>query len=127
MSDQTFKLQFVAIVDDDASVRKAVARLLRAHGVDVRTYGSAREFLEALPSGIPDCLIVDLNMPDASGLELQRELLRLNARIPTVVMTGCDEKTNRHQCCDLGATAYLLKPMDKDELMAAIGSAAKPN
>jgi FixJ family two-component response regulator len=54
---------YVAIVDDDASTREALARLLRARRIDSRSYSSARAFLEALPSGMPDCPIVDANMP----------------------------------------------------------------
>ena len=117
----------VAIVDDDVSVRSALACLLRALGVDARTYSSARDFLKALPSGIPDCLIVDLNMPYMSGLELQRELLRRGARIPTIVVTACDDKSYRDQCRVLGAMAYLVKPVDPDALITAISSKARPN
>ena len=86
---------YVAIVDDDVSMRKGVASLLRAHGIDAQTYGSARDFLAALPSGMPDCLITDLNMPHMSGLELQRELMRLGAPIPTIVVTGCSNASAR--------------------------------
>jgi FixJ family two-component response regulator len=108
-------------------MRKALAGLLSAHGIDARTYGSARDFLEALPSGMPDCLIVDLNMPYMSGLELQRELLRVGARIPTIVVTARDDKSYRDQCRGLGAMAYLVKPVSPDALIAAINSAARPN
>jgi FixJ family two-component response regulator len=64
----------VAIVDDDASMREALARLLRIHGINSRRYPSARVFLESLASGMPDCLIVDVNMPEMTGIELQGEL-----------------------------------------------------
>jgi FixJ family two-component response regulator len=117
----------VAIVDDDQDVRSALACLLRAHGIDARTYGSARDFLEALPSGMPDCLIVDLNMPYMSGLELQRELLHLGASIPTIVVTACDDKSYRDQSRALGGMAYLVKPVGPDALIAAISSQARPN
>ena len=112
----------VAIVDDDVSIRRALANLLRAHGIDAQSYGSARDFLAALPSGMPDCLITDLNMPHMSGLELQRELMRLGAPIPTIVVTGCNDTSMRDQCRVLGAVAYFVKPVDADALVAAITS-----
>jgi DNA-binding response OmpR family regulator len=76
---------------------------------------------------MPDCLIVDLNMPYMSGVELQRELLRLEARIPTIVVTARDDKSYRDQCRVLGAMAYLVKPVSPDALIAAINSAVRPN
>ena len=65
---------YVAIVDDDAPLREALARLLRIQGINSRSYPSARVFLEGLASGMPDCLIVDVNMPEMTGIELQGEL-----------------------------------------------------
>ncbi len=114
---------YVAIVDDDASVRKALARLLRALAINPQTFGSAREFLDSLPSGVPECLVLDLHMPDMTGLELQSELARVGARIPTVVITAHNEIGYREQCRAAGAAAYLLKPLDESTLLAAIGSA----
>jgi len=67
---------YVAIVDDDASVRKALARLLFASAFDARTYASAQQFLTSLGHAIPQCLIVDLQMPEMTGLELHSELVR---------------------------------------------------
>ena len=77
----------VAIVDDDASMRVALARLLAVHKIDCRTYPSARAFLASLPSAMPICLILDVDMPEMTGLDLQRELLRLSVQIPTIVIT----------------------------------------
>jgi FixJ family two-component response regulator len=111
---------YVAIVDDDASVRKALARLLNACAITSQTYGSAREFLDSLPAGMPECLIVDLHMPEMTGLELQGELSRVGARIPTIVITAQSEMGYREQCRAAGAAAYLLKPLDKNTLIAAI-------
>jgi len=114
--------RYVAIVDDDEAVRNSLARLLRAHGVDTRTYASGREFLSSLPFGEPGCLIADVNMPEMSGLELQDELARRGFRIPTVVITGFDDSRVRDKCRDLGAIAYLRKPVEGDMLIAAIKS-----
>jgi len=116
---------YVAIVDDDASVRKALARLLRVHGINSWNYPSARAFLEALPSHMPDCLIVDLNMPDMNGIELQCELLNCGVSIPTIVITASDNKSIAASAASLGAAAFFLKPVPRDALMIAINSAKK--
>ena len=79
---------FVAIVDDDSAVRKALGRLLGASAIRSHAFASGREFLDSLPSGAPDCLIVDLQMPEMTGLELQAELTHSGARIPTIVITA---------------------------------------
>ena len=117
---------YVAIVDDTAVVRNALARLLRAHGVDARTYPSGRDFLEALPFGAPRCLIADVNMPVMTGLELLDELARRGLRIPTIVITGYDDKSVRDKCRAFGAVAYLRKPVDGHTLIAAINSYLAP-
>jgi FixJ family two-component response regulator len=114
---------FVAIVDDDTAVRKALARLLSACAIRAQCFGSAREFLDSLPSGVPDCLIVDLQMPEMTGIELQGELSRLGARIPTIVITAHNESGLRERCLAAGATAYLIKPLDGTVLLNSINSA----
>ena len=101
---------YVAIVDDDASMREALARLLRVHGINSRNYPSAGAFLEALPSHMPDCLIVDVNMPDMTGIELQCELLNCDVRIPTIVISASDDKSIAASAASLGAVAFFLKP-----------------
>ena len=116
---------YVAIVDDDASMREALARLLRIHGINSRSYPSARVFLEGLASGMPDCLIVDVNMPEMTGIELQRELLNRGVRIPTIVITASNDKSIAASAGSLGAAAFFLKPVPRDALMAAIHSAKK--
>jgi CheY-like chemotaxis protein len=118
---------YVAIVDDDASMREALARLLRVHRINSGNYPSARAFLEALPSHIPDCLIVDVNMPDMTGIELQCELLNRGVRIPTIVISASDDKSIAASAVSLGAIAFFLKPVPRDALMAAINSAKKLN
>src|SRR6516165_11121760 len=116
---------YVAIVDDDASMREALARLLRVHGINSRNYPSARAFLEDLPSHMPDCLIVDVNMPDMTGIELQRELLNRGVRIPTIVITGSNDKSIAASAASLGAAAFLPKPLVPDALVAAITSVTR--
>jgi FixJ family two-component response regulator len=114
---------WIAIVDDDLSVLKALARLLSTRGIGVRTYPSAGEFLNSLPEGQPECLIVDLQMPEMTGLELQRHLARAGIRIPTIVITAHNEGDMRELCESVGASAFLSKPLQDTTLLAAIDEA----
>ncbi len=92
--------------------------------MEARTYASAREFLAALhdavPDEMPECLIVDLQMPEMSGLELQRHLNRAGIGIPTIVITAHVEAGMRERCEAAGAETYLLKPLQDTTLLAAI-------
>jgi len=115
----------IAVVDDDASVRKALARLLSASSFDIETYGSARDFLKSLKIGIPDCLVVDLHMPDLTGFDLQRHLARAGINIPTIVITAYNEPGLRERCQAAGAAAFLLKPLDRSTLIGVINSAIR--
>jgi FixJ family two-component response regulator len=118
---------WIAIVDDDPSVLKALARLLMVRAMQVKTYESARDFLVSLSGGVPDelpeCLIVDLQMPEMSGLDLQHHLNRAGIRIPTIVITANREAEMREQCEAAGAETYLLKPLEDTSLLAAIEDA----
>jgi FixJ family two-component response regulator len=113
----------IAVVDDDPSVRKALARLLRASDLDAHAYGSAQQFLESLQTSAPDCLVLDLQMPEMNGLALQRELVRTGIRLPVVIITGHDEPGIRARCLAAGVAAYLRKPLDDKTLLAAIENA----
>jgi FixJ family two-component response regulator len=115
----------IAIVDDDAAVRKALARLLSLSNYSLRTYGSAREFLDSLPSGRPQCLILDLQMPEMTGLELHAMLVHIGLKIPTIVITAHGEASFREQYCAIGAAACLLKPLDESVLLAAVRAAMR--
>ena len=110
----------VAIVDDDPSVRTALRRLLHAHGLETRVYASARDFLSSLSSGRPKCLLLDINMVEMSGLELQAELASIGARIPTIVTTAVRSEQLREQTLAAGAIDCLNKPVDSDALFGAI-------
>lgn len=110
----------IAIVDDDPGVLKALERLISAHSFQPTTYVSARLFLESLSDGLPDCLVLDLQMPEMTGLELQHELVRSGIKIPIVVITANDERGIRQQCESAGAVGFLCKPLDQRTLIAAI-------
>jgi len=114
----------VAVVDDDESVRKALQRLLRASDLDADTFASAEDFLASLPQATPpDCLVLDLQMPWMSGLDLQRQVARTRLRLPIVVITGHDEPGMQARCLAAGASAYLRKPFEAGTLLAAIEAA----
>ena len=115
----------IAVVDDDASVRKALSRLLETSSYEVKTFETAWEFIASLPHGVPECMIVDLQMPDMTGLELQHHLARTGIKIPTIIITAHDELGTRERCIAAGAAAYLLKPLRKAVLIAAIDTATK--
>ncbi|MGZ5148209.1 MAG: response regulator transcription factor [Burkholderiales bacterium] len=116
--------RWIAIVDDDPSVLKALTRLLRARAFHAKTFGSAQEFLAALPEGLPECLIVDLQMPGMSGLELLQHLTRKGIQIPTIIITAHDDFGVRQRCESAGAIAFLSKPLQDTSLFAAIDDAS---
>jgi FixJ family two-component response regulator len=113
----------IAVVDDDVAVGKALKRLLETSSYKVQTFVSAGEFIGALRDFIPACMIVDLQMPNMTALDLQRHLTRDGINIPTIVMTAHDEPGVKDRCIAAGATAYLLKPLRKAILLAAIETA----
>ena len=113
----------VAIVDDDPAVRKALARLLTAHSFDAATYRSASDFLKSVVINAPECLLLDVHMPNIGGTELQRYLLRAGIKVPTVVMTAHDDPGIRDRCYTAGAAAFLVKPLSGEVLIGAIYAA----
>jgi len=118
---------WISIVDDDPSVLKALARLLRTRAFGVRTYGSAQAFLAALPDGLPACLLLDLQMPEMSGLELIAYLTRQNIKIPTIVITASHDIESQKRCKSAGVVAMLTKPLQDKSLFAAIDDAISSN
>jgi FixJ family two-component response regulator len=110
----------IAVVDDDERGRRAVARLLTAHAFQIRCYASALEFVASVEDGRPSCLIVDLEMPGMSGLQLLHHLAGSGLGIPTIVMTGHDKLSLRHRCELAGAQFFLSKPVTPETLLNAI-------
>ncbi len=113
----------IVVVDDDESVRKAVVRLLNSAGFASRGVASGREFLESCPATAPECLILDLQMPDVSGGEIQRALKRMGARTAVIIITARDSPGAREECMRRGAVAYLCKPLAPASLLSAVASA----
>lgn len=118
-------MPFIAVVDDEEPVRKALKRLLRAAGLEAEGYASGEEFLAAQRR--PDCVVLDLHMPVMSGQALLRQIRDLSERLPVVVITGHDTPETRNECLAAGAAAYLRKPLHDRLLLNAISAAlSKP-
>jgi FixJ family two-component response regulator len=116
----------IAVVDDEESVRKSLRRLLVASELDATVYASGQEFLDSLGGRQPDCLVLDLQMPGLTGLEVQRALARARVRFPTIIITAHDEPETRARCLAAGAVAYLCKPLHDELLLDAITTAVDP-
>jgi FixJ family two-component response regulator len=110
----------IAIVDDDKSLLKALARLLAEFGYCAECFSSAEEFLSAAATRETDCLLVDVNLGDSSGLDLVRQLSEDGIRIPVIFMSGSGDQGSRRQAIDLGCIRYLHKPFPPEELIAAV-------
>jgi FixJ family two-component response regulator len=115
---------WIAIVDDDVSVLKALNRSLRFRGVQSRTYVSAQQFIASVPDGLPECLIVDLQMPEMTGLELHHYLTRNGIQIPTIIITAHGDARIGERAESEGVIAVLPKPLEKALLFAAIDAAS---
>jgi RNA polymerase sigma factor (sigma-70 family) len=111
------------VVDDDSSFRRATTRLLEAAGYPVRGFASATEFLDNDRAGDPGCLILDLRMPGASGLDLQETLARSSVALPILFLTGCGDIPSTVQAMKAGAVDFLTKPVEPIALLAAVRQA----
>lgn len=109
----------VRIVDDDPSFLRAAARRLEAAGFQVRTFGSAADFLSA-DAGTPGCVVVDLRMPGAGGLELQEAIERCENPLPVLFLSGHGDVPSSVRAMKRGAVDFLVKPVAGDELVDAV-------
>jgi len=110
----------VFVVDDNPSVRKSLSRLLAAAGYTVEAFASAREFLTRVPSEGPCCLVLDVRMPGLTGIELQAALVAAGRRMSIVFVTGHIDVRMSVKAMKGGAVDLLTKPIDRQELLAAI-------
>lgn len=113
----------VAIVDDDLSFREGVSSLIRAAGWKVETFASAEEFLARPRAEAPSCLLLDLQLPDLSGLDLQKRMAEGDLDVPIVFITGHGDIPASVQAMKAGAVEFLTKPFDKEQLFLAIAEA----
>ena len=111
----------VSVIDDDLSVREAIESLLRSAGYEVEIFATAEKFLVHAKAAPPDCLILDIEMPGPSGLELQRELNESGLSIPIIFLTGRGSIPMSVSAMKAGAAEFFTKPPDTEELLAAIG------
>jgi len=110
----------VFVVDDDASIRKALDSLIRSVGLAVQLFGSAQEFLQAKRPDVPSCLILDVRLPGISGLDFQRKLAEAKIFIPIIFVTGHGDIRMSVRAMKAGAVEFLTKPWHEQDLLDAI-------
>ena len=115
--------RIVFVIDDDRLVRDSVADLLNSAGFTVQTFGSATEFVQCQRPDVPACLILDVELPGLSGLDLQAELAKSGIEMPIVFLTGHGDIPMSVRAMKAGAVEFLTKPFGKQELLDAIKEA----
>jgi FixJ family two-component response regulator len=110
----------VLVVDDEVCIRRSLARLFRALGLELQGYASAHEFLARERLDRPACLVLDLYLREMNGLELLRRLAETEPDLPVVVVTGHTGEDLREQTLAAGAAAFLTKPFEAEDLLEAI-------
>jgi len=113
----------IAIVDDDLSAREGLSSLIRSTGLQVETFASAPEFLARPTAETPSCLVLDLQLPGLSGLDLQKQMAESGVEIPIVFLTGHGDIPASVKAMKAGAVEFLTKPFDEQELLRAIQEA----
>ena len=113
----------IAIVDDDLSAREGLSSLIRSTGLQVETFASAPEFLARPTAETPSCLVLDLQLPGLSGLDLQKQMAESGLEIPIVFLTGHGDIPASVKAMKAGAVEFLTKPFDEQELLRAIQEA----
>jgi FixJ family two-component response regulator len=117
------KPPLIAIVDDEVTICRALVRLLRVAEYRAEAFNSALQFLESLAEHVPDCVVLDLQMPMMTGVEVQEHLQKLKDPPPVIILTAHDESKTRERCLALGAVCYLRKPIECDVLIDSIETA----
>ena len=115
----------VHIIDDDEGLRESLAFLLRSAAFEVKSFESAKAFLDVLPDAAPGCVITDVRMPDMSGIELLRRLKELKIGVPVIVITGHGDIALAVEAMKIGAADFFEKPFDDDLLIASVRAALR--
>ena len=110
----------IFLVDDNASIRKAMRRFLSSAGVDVQIFASAEEFLDFISPRVSGCLILDVRLPGLSGLELQGRLRDMGSRLKVIFITAFADDKLRDRTFPMGAVAFFEKPVDDEKLLTAL-------
>jgi FixJ family two-component response regulator len=123
MPFETSNRAVVHVVDDDAALRGALESLFDSVGLDTRTYGAARDFLDASLADQPGCIVIDIRLPDMSGLEFQAQLTQLGVRLPVIMMTGYGDIPMTVRAMKRGAMDFLSKPFRDQDMLDAVMAA----
>jgi FixJ family two-component response regulator len=113
----------IAVVDDDPSVLRAMDRLIRAQGYAVRAFSSGISFLESASQVPPDCVIMDVQMPNMTGLELKSRMLERGMTFPVIFITAHEDGWAEARAAELGAVEFLYKPLRNQALFDAVRTA----
>lgn len=113
----------VFIVDDDASMRRALTNLFESVGLKVEAFGSAPQLLQAKPPQVPSCLVLDIRLPGVSGLDLQSELAKANIQTPVIFITGHGDIPMTVRAMKSGAIDFLTKPVRDQDILDAVQAA----
>jgi FixJ family two-component response regulator len=113
----------VYVVDDEVDVLRALSRLLRSHGLHVQTFDDALAFLAQADTLQHGCVVLDLSMPQLDGLAVQRLLIEKGCRLPVVFLSGNADAAASTRAMEQGASAFLSKPVDADQLVGAVHAA----
>ncbi|MGH7828491.1 MAG: sigma-54-dependent transcriptional regulator [Candidatus Binatia bacterium] len=119
------KNPFVFVVDDDSSIRESLKNLIRSAGLNTETFASAQEFLASPRPDSPSCLVLDVQLPGLSGLDLQQELAKVDVQIPIVFITGHGDIPMSVRAMKAGAIEFLTKPFRDEDLLNAVEQAIK--
>jgi two-component system, LuxR family, response regulator FixJ len=122
-SDHPAAPRAVHIIDDDEGLRESLAFLLRTAQLEVRSFDSAKTFLDALPDASVGCVITDIRMPDMSGIDLLRRLKELKVGVPVIVITGHGDVALAVEAMKIGAADFFEKPFNDDQLVASVRAA----
>jgi two-component system response regulator FixJ len=124
-SENAAAQRVVHVIDDDEGLRESLAFLLRSAELEVRSFDSAKAFLEILPDAALGCVITDVRMPDISGIELLRRLKELKIGVPVIVITGHGDIALAVEAMKIGAADFFEKPFDDDLLVASVHAALR--
>ena len=123
MPFETNNRAVVHVVDDDASLCGALESLFESVGLDTLTYGAARDFLNASLADQPGCIVIDIRLPDMSGLEFQAQLTQMGVRLPVIMMTGYGDIPMTVRAMKRGAMDFLSKPFRDQDMLDAVMAA----
>jgi two-component system response regulator FixJ len=115
--------QTIYVIDDDDAVRQSLEFMLKAAGIKARSFESAKAFMAVLPEISSGCVVTDVRMPDITGIDLLRHLKKSNPDLPVIVITGHGDISLAVEAMKIGATDFLEKPFDGQQLLTAVRSA----